>query len=100
MASVEAPYQGTQLIDGSTSRLVAVTKSDSTTYTGADVLIALYVGDVSGGATVICKDVAGTSVTFQNVPVGTTLTGKFSAVMSTGTTAAGFIGYQRAADIS
>jgi len=86
---------GIRQIEGGANRLVDIGAGGSTLYTGDNILIAVYVGDVSAGATVKVTDEAGTALTFQNVPVGTTLTGRFQRIWNTGSLAAGFIGYQR-----
>jgi hypothetical protein len=70
----------------------AITKSDATTYDPP--LIALRIGDISGGDTLVVKNLAGTSVTFLNVGEGEFIWGPFTAVMSTSTTVASIIGYK------
>jgi len=75
---------------GPATKLVAVTKSDSTTY--IPYIRALYIGV---GGNVAVQDAEGNSVTFPSVPPGTQL-GPFavSKVLSTGTTASSIVGYQ------
>lgn len=63
---------------------VAVTVSDSTTYTPTPR--GLYVG-VGGDVAVILTDDGSTAATFKNVPSGTILPIKPYKVMSTNTTA-------------
>lgn len=68
---------------------VAVTKSDSTTY--SPPFRALWVGG-AGNVAVITKASGGSAVTFVGVPAGTMLPVNAYKVMSTNTTATDIVG--------
>lgn len=63
----------------------SITKSDTTVYN----FDALYVGTTGDVAVVTAK---GTTITFPTVPAGYILPVKGTKVMSTNTTASGFVG--------
>jgi hypothetical protein len=65
----------------------ALTKSDSTAYTG---MRGLYVGGTGDVALILDEDSA--AVTFKAVPAGTTLDVSFTKFMSTNTTATNVVG--------
>ena len=70
--------------------LLAITKSDTTTYSPA--LRQIYVGSAGN---VAVEDVNGNTVTFTSVPTGFYLTPFFvSKVLATGTTASALVGFQ------
>lgn len=71
---------------GPAVRAQAVTKSDSTTYSG---MRALYVGGAGDVAVKLGGDT--TAVTFSSVPAGTTLDISATYVMSTNTTASAMV---------
>jgi hypothetical protein len=70
------------------TNLVAITKSDSTTY--SPVLRGVYVGGAGDVAIIAAEDSA--AVTFTGVPAGTILPVFALKVMSTGTTATNLVG--------
>ena len=69
------------------SDAVAITKSNSTVYNPMPA--ALYVG-TTGNVNLVTA--AGTTVLFPSVPAGAILPVEFSQVLSTSTTASGFVG--------
>ena len=77
-------------VDTSYADAVAITLSDSTTYTPP--LRALFVG--TGGAALTIITPAGNSVTFGNVPSGTTVPINASKVMNTGTGVSNVVGFK------
>lgn len=76
------------LPSGLAADAVAVTPSDSTTY--SPLLCGLYIG---GAGNVVVKGRSGVAVTFTNVPAGTILPIVVSAVMATNTTATSITGF-------
>ena len=65
--------------------------SDSTTYTGQDVLCGLYVGSTGD---VKVDTFGGTTLTFENVPTGAFIPLRITKVYATDTTASSIIGLQ------
>lgn len=70
------------------SALVAITKSDSTTYT--PYIRAIYVG---GAGNVVVEDAAGTEVTFTAVPQGTIIGPFLLNKVKAATTATSLVGF-------
>ena len=58
--------------------------------------VGVYVGNVTGGAVVKLNDQNGTTAQYNGVPIGTTLYGKFTKMVDSGTTATGFVELIRA----
>lgn len=70
------------------SNLVAITKSDSTTY--SPYIRAIYVGI---GGNVVVQDVDGTTITFASVPQGTTIGPFVVQKVMDATTASSLVGF-------
>lgn len=76
------------LPSGLAADAIAVTPSDTTTYTPS--LCGLWIG---GAGNVTVKGRSGVTVAFNNIPAGTILPIVCQAVMSTGTTATNITGF-------
>jgi hypothetical protein len=70
----------------------AITKSDVTTYDPP--LTCVRIGDISGGAVLVAKNLDGTSITFAGCTAGELIWGPFTAIMSTSTTVASIVGWK------